>query len=172
MSSFIDTISLLAAALHVVDLILCFLSCTEGTWSLGFFQQTNLYLENLSYIKNQQEQAEAQTKQYHQSNQQWKPVLTLFGGGRTKTQIINIGPYRGVPDALSDHSLVHLGSNFHAHGQEVPLIHSQRGTESRQRTTFLHEGHLVEPIPKGQDVPEMVPMLLREEVLKYRLLET
>ena len=31
---------------------------------------THIYLKNLSYIKKQQEQAEAQTKQYHQSNQQ------------------------------------------------------------------------------------------------------
>ena len=34
-----------------------------------------LYLENLSYIKNRQEQAEAQTKQYHQSNQQSKKTV-------------------------------------------------------------------------------------------------
>ena len=30
----------------------------------------HIYLENLNYIKKQQEQAKAQTKQYHQSNQQ------------------------------------------------------------------------------------------------------
>ena len=30
----------------------------------------NFYLENLSYTKKQQDQVEAQTKQYHESNQQ------------------------------------------------------------------------------------------------------
>ena len=55
-------LSPLSAALHVVDLILCFLSCTLGTWEVWFFSTKNLYLENLSYIKKQQEQAEAQTK--------------------------------------------------------------------------------------------------------------
>ena len=92
-----------------------------------------------------------------------------LGGGRTHKQIINIGPYRGrqVPDAVGDHSLVDLWSHFHPHGQDVPLIHSPRGTESRQRTTFLREGHLVEPILKVEDGPEMVPMLSLEEVLNH-----
>ena len=72
--SCVDTLSPLTAALHVVDLILRFLSCTVGTWSFGLFQQTICVWQHLSYIKKQQEQAEAQTKQYHQSNQQWKPV--------------------------------------------------------------------------------------------------
>ena len=36
-----------------------------------------IHFENLSYNKKQQEQAEAQTKQYHQSIQQGKPVLTF-----------------------------------------------------------------------------------------------
>ena len=76
-SSFVDTLSPLTAALHVVDWILCFLSCTVGTWSFWFISTERLYLESLTYIKKQQEYAEAQTKQYHHSNQQWKPVLTF-----------------------------------------------------------------------------------------------
>ena len=36
-----------------------------------------------------------------------------------------------------DHSLVDLWSHSHTHGQDVPLIHSPWGTESRQRKTFL-----------------------------------
>ena len=60
MSFFVDTVSLLTATLHVVDLILCFLSCIVGTWGFGLFQQKHLYLQSLSYIKKQQEQAEAQ----------------------------------------------------------------------------------------------------------------
>ena len=90
-----------------------------------------------------------------------------LGRGRTQKQIINIGPYRGgqVPDSVGDHRLVDLWSHFHPHGQDVPLIHFQRGTESRQRTTFLREGHLVEPILKVDDGPEMVRMLSLEEVL-------
>ena len=62
-----------------MDLILYFLSCTVGTWDLWFISTKHLYLENLSYIKKQEEQAKAETKQYHQSNQQWKPVLSFFG---------------------------------------------------------------------------------------------
>ena len=76
-SIFVDMLSPLSAALHVVDLILRFLSCTVGTWEIWFILTKHLYLEVLSYIKKQQEQTEAQTKQYHQSNQQWKPVLTF-----------------------------------------------------------------------------------------------
>ena len=73
-----------------------------------------------------------------------------------------------MPDAVVDHFLVDLSSHSHPHGQEVPLIHSPGGTESRQRTTFLRNGHLVEPIPKVGDGPEMVPMLSLEEVLNHR----
>ena len=73
-----------------------------------------------------------------------------------------------MPDAVGDHSLVDLWSHFHPHRQHVPLIHSPRGTESRQRTTFLREGHLVEPIRKVEDGLEMVPMLSLEEVPNHR----
>ena len=59
-----------------MHLILYFLCCTVGTWELWIISTKYLYFENLSYMKKQQEQAEAHTKQYHQSNQQWKPVLT------------------------------------------------------------------------------------------------
>ena len=76
--SFVDKLSPLTAALHVVDLILYFLSCTAGTWEFRSISTKHLYLENLSYIKMQQEQALAQTKQYHQSNPQWKLVLTFW----------------------------------------------------------------------------------------------
>ena len=77
-SSFVDTLSPVTAAVHVVDLILNFLSCTVGTWEFRFISTKHLYLENLSYIKKQQEQTQAQTKQYHQSNPQWKLVLTFW----------------------------------------------------------------------------------------------
>ena len=73
-----------------------------------------------------------------------------------------------MPDAVGDHSLVDLWSHFHPHGQDMPLIRSSRGTESRQRTTFRLEGHLMEPIPKVEDGPEMVSMLSLEEVLNDR----
>ena len=69
----------MTAALHVVDLILYFLFALRVLGSFGLFQQKDVFLENLSYIKKQQEQEEAQTKQYHQSNQQSKPVLTVCG---------------------------------------------------------------------------------------------
>ena len=48
-----------------------------GYLEFWFISTKHLYLENVSYIKKQQEQVEAQTKYYHQSNQQWKPVLTF-----------------------------------------------------------------------------------------------
>ena len=86
MSSIVDTLSPLTVALHVVDLILCFLSCPVGTWEVWFISTKHLYLENLSYIKKQQEQAEAQTKQYQQSNQQWMPVLTFRLAGRDNSE--------------------------------------------------------------------------------------
>ena len=41
-----------------------------GYLYLRLISSKHIYLENLSYIKKQQEQAEAQTKQYHQSIQQ------------------------------------------------------------------------------------------------------
>ena len=66
----------MTAALHVVNLILYFLFAL-GTWDFWVYFNKTLILENLSYLKKQQEQAEGQTKQYHQSNQQWKPVLTF-----------------------------------------------------------------------------------------------
>ena len=54
--------------------------CLHAGYSyFWFISSKHLYLENLSYIKKQQEQAEAQTKQYHQSSQQLKPVPTFFG---------------------------------------------------------------------------------------------
>ena len=94
----------------------------------------------------------------------------ILRGGCTHKQIINIGAYRGrqVSDAVGDHSLVYLWTHFHPHWQDVPLKHSPRGTESRQRTTFLRVGHLVEPIFKVEDDPEMVPMRFLEEVLNDR----
>ena len=70
-----------------------------------------------------------------------------------------------MPDAVTDHSLVDLWSHFHPNWQDVPLIYSRMGTESRQRRTLLREGHLVEPIVKVEDGPEMVLMLSLEEVL-------
>ena len=48
-----------------------------GYLEFWFILSKHFYLENLCYTKKQQEQAEAQTKQYHQSSQQWKPVLTF-----------------------------------------------------------------------------------------------
>ena len=62
------TLSPLTAALHVVDLILWSFACTVGTY-FWLISSKHIYLENLNYIKKQQERAEAQTKQYHQSNQ-------------------------------------------------------------------------------------------------------
>ena len=44
-----------------------FSSCTVGTWKFWFISTNHLHLENLSYSKKQQEQAEERTKQYHQS---------------------------------------------------------------------------------------------------------
>ena len=73
-----------------------------------------------------------------------------------------------MPDAVADFFLVHLWSDFHPHGQDLPLINSPRGTETCQRATFLREGHLVKPILKVEDGPEMVPMPSLEEVLKHR----
>ena len=49
-----------------------------GYMEFWFISTKHLYLENLSYIKKQQEQAKAKTKQYHQSNQPSKPVLTFL----------------------------------------------------------------------------------------------
>ena len=85
-----------------------------------------------------------------------------LGGGHTQKQTINIGPYRGrqVLDAVGDHSLVDMWSDFHPHGQDVPLIHSRRGTEGCQRMTVLREW--------VEDGSEMVPMLSLEEVLNDR----
>ena len=60
-------LSALTAALHVVDLILYFLCLHCGYLGGLVFFKEHLYLENLSYSKKQQEQAEAQTKHYHQS---------------------------------------------------------------------------------------------------------
>ena len=51
------------------DPVFTLLHC--GYLELLFISTKHLYFENLSYIKKQQEQTEAQTKQYHQSNQQW-----------------------------------------------------------------------------------------------------
>ena len=69
-SSFVDTLSPLTAALHVVDLILklLFLHCGYlGALICYFISSKHWYLENLSYSKKQQEQVQAQTKEYHQS---------------------------------------------------------------------------------------------------------
>ena len=84
-----------------------------------------------------------------------------LGRGRTHKQMANIGPYRGgqVPNAVCDHSLVDLCSHIQPHGQDVPLMHSSQDTKSRQRTSSFPEGHLVEPIFKVEDGPEMIPML-------------
>ena len=41
-----------------------------GYLYLWLISSKHIYLETLNYIKKQQEQAEAQTKQYHQGNQQ------------------------------------------------------------------------------------------------------
>ena len=69
---------------------------------------------------------------------------------------------------MGDHSLVHLWSLIHPDGQDVPLIHSPRGTESCTRTTLLREGHLLEPVLMVEECPEMVPMLWLEEPLNDR----
>ena len=72
-SSFVDTLSIyspLTTALHVVDLILKFLFLHCGYFGVPvyyFIPSHSGYSENLSYSKKQQEQAEAQTEQYHQS---------------------------------------------------------------------------------------------------------
>ena len=69
----VDTLSIfspLTATLHVVDLILnfLFLHCGYLRALFHYFASSkHWYMENLSYNKKQQEQAEAQTKQYHQS---------------------------------------------------------------------------------------------------------
>ena len=47
----------------------------------------------------------------------------------------------------------------------APLLDSSRGTESRQQTTFLDQGSLVEPILKVEHGSEMVFMLLLKELL-------
>ena len=73
MSSFVDTLSIftpLTAALHVVDLIVnyLFLHCGYLGGLVYYFNSSKFWhLETLSYLKKQQEQAEAQNKQYHQS---------------------------------------------------------------------------------------------------------
>ena len=66
-----------------MDLILNFLLLHCGY--LGalvylFILSKHSHLEKLSYIKKQQEQAGAQTNQYHPKHQQWKPVLTFCNG--------------------------------------------------------------------------------------------
>ena len=63
-------LSPLTAALHVVDLILniSFLHCGYfRAFVYYFISSQHCYLEDLKYNMKQQEQAEAQTKQYHQS---------------------------------------------------------------------------------------------------------
>ena len=71
---YVDALSILsplAAALHVVDWILnfLFLHCRYlGALVYSFISSRHWYLEDLSYIKKQQQQAEAQNKQYHQSS--------------------------------------------------------------------------------------------------------
>ena len=74
MSSFklltLSIFSPMTAALHVVDLILnfLFLHCGYlGVLVYDFISSKRGYLENLVYSKEQQEQAEAQTKQYPHS---------------------------------------------------------------------------------------------------------
>ena len=60
----------LTAALHVVDFILnfFFLHCGYlGALVYYLISSKHWHLENLSYMKKQQEQAEARNKQYHQS---------------------------------------------------------------------------------------------------------
>ena len=64
-------VSPMTSALHVVDGILdfLFLHCGYlGALVYDFISSKTWYLQNLSYSKKQREQAEAQTKQYHQSN--------------------------------------------------------------------------------------------------------
>ena len=67
-----------------------------GYLEVRFISTKHLYLQNLSYIKKQQEQAEAQTKQYHQSNQQWKPVITFFVLGAVDQQLV-LGKIQDTP---------------------------------------------------------------------------
>ena len=60
----------MTAALHVVDLILnvLFLHCGYlGGLAYYFISSEHWYLKPVSYNKKHQEQAEALTKQYHQS---------------------------------------------------------------------------------------------------------
>ena len=76
----LSTFSPLTEAPHVVGLILnfFFLHCGYlGALVYLFISPKHRHLENLSYSKKQQEQAEAQRKQYHHEHQQWKPDLTL-----------------------------------------------------------------------------------------------
>ena len=79
----VDTLSILSAmtaALHVVDLIrnFRFLHCGYlGASVYYLISSTHWYLENLSYSKKEQEQAEAQTKTISSKHQQWRPVLTF-----------------------------------------------------------------------------------------------
>ena len=73
---YVDALSILsplAAALHVVDCILnfLFLHCRCLAALVYYFISSKLwYLEDLSYIRKQQQQAEreAQNKQYHESS--------------------------------------------------------------------------------------------------------
>ena len=69
----VNTLSIfspMSAALHGVDLILnfLFLHCGYlGALVYYFILSQHWYLENLSYRRKQKEQAEAPTKEYHQS---------------------------------------------------------------------------------------------------------
>ena len=63
------TYCMVPTLLHVVDLILWSFACTVRTY-FWLISSKQVWLDNMNYIKKQQEQAGAQTKQYHQSNQQ------------------------------------------------------------------------------------------------------
>ena len=87
----------LAAALNVVDLILnyLFLHCEYlGALVYYFISSKHWYLENLSYIRKQQEQAEAQKKTISSMHQQWKPVLISGSRGFKSLQPRAVQPVR------------------------------------------------------------------------------